>query len=462
MFKTRALLTNLCLAFFDLGITAICFLTLLSAQLARTGHKPGWRAIATWEHLTALGWVVLAWIALLAYFDMYRSRRMNSAFADVTILLKTAVAGLVFLQGIAYWVPALLPAPHFLLVLATVNFLALSLARSLVRQLLRELRQRGYNTKNMILVTSGELGKRLETKLRQRAHYGYRIIRHITLTEHSIAEPNRVLKELREGLEVVSIADIILALPAEARDLSVKLVDECENRGVNVRVVPDLFPLIQSDTQVYDLDGIPLVNLRLYPTEFFGYIVLKRILDVSVSFAVLIVFSPLYVLIALLVKLTSPGPVLFVQERVGLNGRKFKMLKFRTMSHTSAAETATRWTQPNDPRVTTLGRWLRRSNLDELPQFLNVLKGEMSIVGPRPERPAFIERFRKEIPDYRLRHYVKSGITGWAQVNGWRGDTSIPHRLAHDLYYIRNWAFGLDIKILFLTLTRTFFHRNAY
>ena len=462
MFKLRALLINACLAFFDLGITSICFLALLSAELGRTGRESGWRAIAGSEHLVALGWMVFVWMALLAYFDMYRSRRMNSTFADLTILLKAAVTSLVILQGIAHWVPPLLPTPHFLFTLATVNLLALSVARSLVRQLLHEVRRRGYNTKNMILVASAELGERLEAKILGRAHYGYRIVRHITHAGNSTAEHDRVQRELREGLEAVPIPDIILALPAEARDLTARLVEECENQGVNVRVVPDLFPLIQSDTQVYDLDGIPLVNLRLYPTEYFGYVVLKRILDVFVSLAVLLFLFPLYALIALLVKLTSPGPALFVQERVGLNGKRFNMLKFRTMSHTGAADTPREWTKANDPRVTPLGRWLRRSNLDELPQFLNVLKGDMSIVGPRPERPAFIERFRKEIPDYRLRHYVKSGITGWAQVNGWRGDTSISHRIAHDLYYIRNWALGLDIKILFLTLTRTFFHRNAY
>ncbi len=460
MFKIRPLLINSSLACFDLSITAICFLALLSAELDRAGQGSDWRTIT--EHLVALGWVVLVWMALLAYFDMYRSRRMNSAFADLTIILKTAVTGLVILQGIAHWVPSLRPTPHFLFALAMINCLALSVARSLVRQLLRELRRRGYNTKNMILVASTELGERLEAKLRQRAHYGYRIVRRIAYSENTVVDHVRVLRELREGLEAAPIADIILALPAESRDLTARLVDECENRGVNVRVVPDLFPLIQSDTQVYDLDGIPLVNLRLYPAEYFRYVVLKRVLDVGVSLAVLLLLSPLCVLIALLVKLTSRGPALFVQERVGLNGKKFKMLKFRTMSHSSLGDASGGWTQPDDPRVTPLGRWLRRSNLDELPQFLNVLKGDMSIVGPRPERPAFIERFRLEIPEYKLRHYVKSGITGWAQVNGWRGDTSIPHRIAHDLYYIQNWALGLDIKILFLTLTRTFFHRNAY
>jgi len=200
----------------------------------------------------------------------------------------------------------------------------------------------------------------------------------------------------------------------------------------------------------------------LYPTELLGYVILKRAFDISLSLAVLIVFSPLFLAIALLIKLNSRGAVFFVQERVGLNGKKFKMLKFRTMSADDALNPETHWTSAHEPHVTPLGRWLRRSNLDELPQFLNVLTGDMSVVGPRPERPYFIERFRQEIPDYMLRHYVKCGITGWAQVNGWRGDTSIRERLAHDLYYLRNWDIALDIKILLWTVTKSFFHPNAY
>lgn len=271
-----------------------------------------------------------------------------------------------------------------------------------------------------------------------------------------------MLDEFRQTLGSSHIDDVILALPADVRALTARLVDECEIRGVNVRLVPDLLPLIQSDTQVYDLDGIPLINVHLYPTEFLGYVVLKRTFDVVVSLVVLILFSPLFLVVALLVKLTSPGPVLFTQERIGLNGKTFKMLKFRTMRAGADIDPETHWTRPDEPNVTPLGRWLRRSNLDELPQFLNVLKGDMSVVGPRPERPHFIERFRQEIPNYMLRHYVKCGITGWAQVNGWRGDTSIRERLAHDLYYLRNWGFALDMKILLWTVTKSFFHPNAY
>jgi Undecaprenyl-phosphate glucose phosphotransferase len=311
-------------------------------------------------------------------------------------------------------------------------------------------------------VSSPELGDRLCRKLAQRSHYGYRILGPLEHAKGTPESDSRLLQEFRQSLRSSRVDDVILALPARAHGLGTRLVDECESRGINVRLVPDLFPFIQSDTQVYDLDGLPLVNVRLYPTEYLGYVFLKRALDVVASLAVLVLLFPLCLLIAVLIKLTSPGPVFLAQERVGLNGKKFKMLKFRTMRSDGPQDLETHWTTHDDPNITPQGRWLRRSNLDELPQFLNVLKGDMSLVGPRPERPFFIEQFRLEIPDYMIRHYVKCGITGWAQVNGWRGDTSIQERLAHDLYYIRNWALTFDVKIIFMTLTRSFFHRNAY
>jgi Undecaprenyl-phosphate glucose phosphotransferase len=297
-------------------------------------------------------------------------------------------------------------------------------------------------------------------KIESSAHFGYRIVRRLPENEGSLAEPSQLLADLHATLTSSPVEDVIIALPATAHGLTAQVARECENRGVNVRLVPDLLPLIPTDTQVYDLDGIPLVNVRLYPAEYLRYAVLKRVFDVSASTLILALASPLYLLIAVLVKLSSPGPVHFVQERVGMNGRKFKMLKFRTMRVDLVSDT--HWTVPNDPHVTAIGRLLRRSNLDEIPQFWNVLKGDMSIVGPRPERPVFLERFRRQVPEYMARHYVKTGITGWAQVNGWRGDTSIAQRVACDLYYIRNWAFGLDLKIILLTLLRSFFHRNAY
>lgn len=460
MFQVRAILINTILAVFDLVITAACFVVLLPTELG--GGNTAGQVLFSPEGWLAFGCALAVWLALLFYLGMYQSRRMDSVFADLGILAKVALAGFVLLAALAHFVRGLQPTPLFLPSFAALDLMVLGVSRIGIRVLLREVRRRGHNIKKVLLVASPAIGERLCRKLEQRSHFGYRILRRLEYQDASAEAWARLLEGFREALSTQRVDDVILALPSEARAYTAQLVNECEDRGINVRLVPDLFPLIQSDTQVYNLDGIPLVNVHLYATETFGYLVLKRVFDLAVSFVVIVIFSPLFLLIALLVKLTSPGPVLFVQERVGLNGRKFQMLKFRTMRVNSGLDSETHWTTRCDANLTWLGSWLRRSNLDELPQFFNVLKGEMSIVGPRPERPFFIQRFREEIPDYMLRHYVKCGITGWAQVNGWRGDTSIRERLAHDLYYMRHWALGLDLKILLLTLTRSFFHRNAY
>ncbi len=462
MFKVRAYLINTSLACFDLALTAACYLSVLRWELRSAGRSADWQALFATEHVLALGGVLGVWVALLFYFRMYHSRRMDSVFADVSVLSKVALAGLVVLGALAHFIPALSPTPLLLVHFVAINFVVMIAMRVGVRIFLRELRRRGHNTKVILMVTSPTLGDRLAQKIAQQTHYGYRILHRLNYTHAAPKAHSRLLQDFQETIRSARVDDVILALPAKAHELSAQLVEECENFGIQVRLVPDLFPLIQSDTQVYDLDGIPLISVRLYPTEDFGYVVLKRAFDLVVSLAVVILFSPLFLLIALLIKVSSKGPILFTQERVGLNGKRFKMLKFRTMRPGAPGDAGTRWTRPNDPHVTPLGRWLRRSNLDELPQFLNVLKGDMSIVGPRPERPFFLAHFREEIPGYMLRHYAKCGITGWAQVNGWRGDTSIQERLAHDLYYIRNWALAFDLKIIFMTLTRSFFHRNAY
>lgn len=462
MFHLRARIIDFYLACFDLALSGVCYFALLRSAIEGKGAQPAWRTLFTAEHLLAMGWTLGIWLALLVYFAMYRSRRMQSPFWDVWILAKVGATSLLVLESLAILAPALDPARHFLLRFVVISFLALGLSRSGIRFALHEFRRRGHNTKTLLLVASPQLGDRLVQKILRRAHYGYRIHRCLICDRDAGESGEQIKLEFQACLCSAAIDDVILALPVEARHLAAHLVAECETHGKNVSIVPDLFPLVQRDTQVYDLDGIPLVNVHLYPTEYFGYVILKRIFDAAVSFCVLLLLSPLFLLIALLLRLTSPGPVFFIQERVGLNGRTFRMLKFRTMRQESARDPHSHWTTRNDPNVTPLGRWLRRSNLDELPQFLNVLWGDMSLVGPRPERSYFIERFRKEVPEYMLRHYVKSGITGWAQVNGWRGDTSIQERVKHDLYYMRNWALSLDIKILLLTLTRTFFHRNAY
>ena len=458
MFEVRPFLINTYLAICDLAITAANYLLLIAFLFRQHGSA---MPLLLAQSVLPLGWILGIWLASLVYCGMYRSRRLSSVFADLRVLARASFVSAVALEGFTRLVPTLEPAPHFLLELVCLNFVVLGLLRVGVRLLLRVLRRRGHNIRNLVLVATPTLGDRLARKIERHTNYGYRTVRRFDY-QHGPGAGGRLLREIRTLFDAAQIDDVILGLPASVRALTGLIVRECETRGINVRVVPDLFPFVQSDTQVYDLDGVPLVNVRIYPPDRFAYAVLKRLFDVVFSIIVLVLLSPVYAVIAFAIISTSPGPILYSQERVGLNGRKFKMYKFRTMRTDPSLERDGHWTTPNSPFVTPLGRWLRRSNLDELPQFWNVLMGDMSIVGPRPERPFFLDRFRQQIPQYMLRQYVKCGITGWAQVNGWRGDTSIPERVEHDLYYIRNWALALDIKILVLTLTRTFFHRNAY
>src|SRR5690242_958490 len=457
MFRVRAYLIQACLVSFDLAVVSACYAALwLGFARTETGAS-----LAVGRGIEALAAILVIWLAFSFYFGMYHSRRLDRPIADLVIIAKVSIATLVVMECIGH-LSAGLDLPRIMMArFAAGSFCSLALARLVLRLATRAARRHGHNVKTLVLITSPQMGRRLAEKIDQHAHYGYRVLCHFLYFASGRDEETSLIDAVCRYLRQTSVDDVILALPSQAKELATRLILECENQGINVRIVPDLFPLIQTDTQVHSLDGIPLVNVRHYPTENFRYAVLKRLFDIGLSLAVLVFFSPLFALVAILIKLTSPGPVFFVQERVGLNGKPFRIMKFRTMRQDPALNSGDHWTSHNDPYVTPLGRWLRRSNLDELPQFLNVLNGDMSVVGPRPERRFFLERFRQEVPEYMSRHYVKSGITGWAQVNGWRGDTSIAQRVAHDLYYIRNWAMGLDLKILILTLTRTFFDRNA-
>jgi len=404
----------------------------------------------------------MVWFSLLAFWGLYQSRRVNSIFSDAPILFKASSAGLFIAEALSPWLPAPFSSTVFLLRFFITTLLALTVGRSLLRILFRKLRELGLDAKNLLIVASPESGDRIVKTIEQHGDYGYRLVERLNYAGANPSNPRAFMEQFGAQLRAHRIDDVILALPGSERRLEMECIEECENLAINVRIVPDLLPMIQTNSQIHSLGGIPLISVEPYRTEDLRYIVGKRIFDIAFSLLAIILLSPIYFVIAALVKLTSNGPMFVAQERVGLNARRFRMYKFRSMNWGHSFEPATHWTKPDDPNITSFGRWLRRSNLDELPQFFNVLIGDMSIVGPRPERPHFINVFQKEIPGYMRRHYAKCGITGWAQVNGWRGDTSIEQRVTHDLYYIRNWAFLLDLKIILLTLTRSFFHRNAY
>jgi Undecaprenyl-phosphate glucose phosphotransferase len=270
------------------------------------------------------------------------------------------------------------------------------------------------------------------------------------------------IDNLEEILPENKLDEIAIALPLKNYKRLEEIVGKCEKSGVHTKFIPDYNSVIPSRPYTEDLSGLPVINIRRVPlTSTFNWY-LKRAFDIIGALVAIIVFSPIMLLSVIVIKSRKDGPVLFVQERVGLHNKVFKMYKFRTMIEQKPEEEEKEWTIKNDPRVTGFGKFLRRTSLDETPQFFNILKGDMSLIGPRPERPQFVEQFKEEIPRYMVKHQVRPGLTGWAQVNGYRGDTSIRKRVEYDIYYIENWTIGLDIQIILLTFLKGFVNKNAY
>ena len=347
---------------------------------------------------------------------------------------------------------------------AAALFVLTTTVRIGFRVLLEVLRNSGRNEVKILLVGTDRFARRVATTLQHGEVLPCKIVGFVRLPNQEIAVEGPVYEsdQIPNFSNGHSIDDAIIALPANRMSDVQQIAPALEKLCVPTRVVIDLGEGVSVRDRLIDLGGIHMLDLRPSLAESAPYIVQKRIFDVIFSVLVLLLTLPITLLVTLAIKLTSRGPLFFVQDRVGLNGRVFRMYKFRTMKVGSVSEGDTRWTSANDPRRTLVGVFLRKTNLDELPQFLNVLKGDMSIVGPRPERPYFVERFLAEFDQYNSRHTFKVGITGWAQVNGWRGDTSIAKRVDYDLYYLRNWSLTFDLQIITLTLLRLFNSRNAY
>ncbi len=341
-----------------------------------------------------------------------------------------------------------------------------ALGRSLAHAAQSSMRRRGIGTERLLIVGTGEPAHLVLDRVRHSPGMGYRPVGFISeRPDVSVAYGLPVLGTIADVGEIVAkhqIHDIVIANPTLSQHQILEIVSQCADQRVNIRVFPDLFQFMTSGVNIGDLNGLPLLSVKDVALRGWN-LALKRTMDVIVSGAALVLLSPLMLLIALLIKLSSPdGPVFLIQERVGLDGRPFPMIKFRTMRPDAEKETGAIWARPDDPRRTKLGAFLRRYSLDELPQFINVLIGDMSLVGPRPERPVFVEKFRRTIPNYFNRHREMAGLTGWAQVNGLRGNTSIEERTAYDLWYVENWSLWLDIKICLKTLSVIFKDRNAY
>jgi Undecaprenyl-phosphate glucose phosphotransferase len=340
-------------------------------------------------------------------------------------------------------------------------------SRELVREAFERRWRAGIGLKRILIAGSGELGRLVADKILEHRELGYQIIGFVDDRaggDHLGYRGLPLLGTLSEASEISAregIDHLYVALPPEQHVKMLELIDSTSREMLDVKVVPDLLQVIALRARLEDLDGVPVININDVPLQGFNS-ALKRLTDIGISLVALAVLALPFALIALLVKFTSRGPVLYRQERMGLDGKPFMIHKFRSMFTNAEAESGPVFACEDDPRRTTLGKVLRRTNIDELPQFWNVLKGEMSIVGPRPERPLFVAQFKDRIPQYMLRHKVKAGITGWAQVNGWRGNTSIEKRIEYDLYYIENWSVRLDLKIMWLTVLKGFFQKHAY
>jgi Undecaprenyl-phosphate glucose phosphotransferase len=311
----------------------------------------------------------------------------------------------------------------------------------------------------VLIAGAGDLGRVVADKVLEHRELGFTVVGFIddrAIGDHIGYRGIPLLGTLPEADDIIRrerIDHLYVALPLEEHVKMLSLVETTNREGVDVHVVPDLLQFIALRARLENLDGVPIISLNDVPLRGFNS-VLKRMLDVAISAAALAALAIPFAIVALLIKKTSRGPVFYKQERMGLDGKAFDVYKFRSMYEGAEDETGPIWARDEDPRCTPVGLWLRRFDLDELPQFWNVFKGDMSIVGPRPERPYFVEQFKHRIPQYMLRHKVKAGITGWAQVNGWRGNTSLEKRIEYDLYYIENWSVALDLKIMWLTVVR--------
>lgn len=451
----------------DMALVAACWVAAYALRFYVFWDEPA----GTWKPGAAeYAWPLLGIVPLVLWMfrsrGLYRPQRTASLLREAGLIVGGLTMAVVFVLA----ADAALRAWHSRFVIGVfwgLGVATLIATRVAGRGLLRALRRRGYNLRYVLVVGAGDLAAEVIGSIHGQPEAGLRILGCLSddpARQGKTIEGVRVLGPygaVKETLRRRPVDEVLIALPREDAGQLEKILADLDDELATVRLIPDLLHVMTLRSSVEELDGLPLINLRESPMVGWAA-VQKRAFDVAVASVALVVFAPVLALAALAVVVSSGRPILYGQERMGLDGRVFRMLKFRTMRADAERETGPVWTSKDDPRRTRLGGWLRSTSIDELPQLWNVLRGDMSLVGPRPERPVFIERFRREIPGYMLRHKVRAGVTGWAQVHGWRGDTSLHERIEHDIYYIQNWSLALDLRILLMTVWKGWVHRNAY
>jgi len=454
---------NLVLFFLDGLVLAVSY---FAAYLFKFGFYP--ISQIDYLYLKAPLWMVPLLLAVYFFMEVYSPMRSRPFRKEMLLLIRAHAVGMAVIYGLLYLTKMYIYSRIVLFTFGVLGLVLVLAARYALRRFMRRMRKKGYNRQHLLVVGGGTVGLEFAQKALSHKEFGYYITGFLDDNPEkkgTLILDRPVLGDcgLLPGLLASGGIDaVIIALPLRAYPKYSEIVETCEKSGVRVRIIPDYFDYLPGRLKIEEFDEIPLLNIRHVPLDDPFNRFAKRLLDIAVSLTALVFTAPLMLIIAIAVKVTSPGSVFFKQERVGLNNRSFQMLKFRSMRVAGDDSANTRWTTSDDPRKTRVGTFLRKTSLDELPQFLNVLKGDMSVVGPRPERPYYVEQFKEKIPKYMVKHQVKPGITGWAQVNGWRGDTSIKKRIECDIYYIENWDLLFDIKIMVMTVYKGLISKNAY
>ncbi len=449
----------------DIGIFFISFILAYSFKFLVLKNGSPYYTLS--ESLKMISLNLPVYLFLYSWFNLYSSRRVKPFSSEVLAIIYTNIlASVIFIVGLF-----LFKQMHFsretLILFPLFNGTLTILYRGCLRFILRRYRSKGYNLKHCLIIGTNSTATYLIGKLKAHPSWGYNIV---GCVRSDIRKSEgfcgyRILGDVEDLDKLLEehYVDIVMVASDDTEISKLgHILNCCEKAGVKTHIIPYYYKYVPARPYIDDLDGLPIIDIRHIPLENIFLALLKRCFDIVFSIFALCISSPLLLFSALMIKLTSKGPILFKQERVGMNRKTFYMYKFRSMKVQTDEEEQDKWTTKDDPRKTWWGNILRKTSIDELPQFYNVLKGDMSVVGPRPERPFFVEKFKEEIPRYMIKHQVRPGITGWAQVNGLRGDTSIEERIEHDLYYIENWTFSMDIKIIFLTLFKGFINKNAY
>lgn len=415
----------------------------------------------------AMIYIVPGFVALYSLCNLYSSKRISGRIHEIANIVKANTIGLALFMMVLFIIKEQNFSRTMVFVFYGLNIVLDSIMRMVIRKVLRFFRNKGYNVKYILLVGYSRAAEQYIDRLNGNPQWGY-VVRGI-LDDHiprgTTYKGVKVLGEINNLMIILpenKLDEIGITLALDEYGRLEEIVNLCEKSGVHTKFIPDYNSVIPSNPYMEDIVGLPVVNIRHVPLTNTVNAIAKRVEDLIGSIFCLAVFSPFMLITAILVKCTSKGPVIFKQERVGRHNKNFMMYKFRTMEVQKESQEKGAWTTRDDPRVTKIGKFLRKTSIDELPQLINVLLGHMSLVGPRPERPQFVEKFKEQIPRYMIKHQVRPGMTGWAQINGYRGDTSIRKRVEYDLYYIENWTLFFDIRILFLTLFRGFINKNAY